>query len=168
MIIIVLYLIFYFILDGLVSNYLGFELLNLSYFKTIYIVVALVITYNYFNTPKKYLYIILLTGALFDIVYTNTFMLNIIIFLLIYYILTKLDYLIPNNLLTINLKSLVAIYSYHITTYIILLLTHYNSYTIKILLNILLRSSLMTIIYTTISYLLIKRIYWHYFERKIK
>ena len=108
MIIIVLYLIFSFILDGLVSNYLGFELLNLSYFKTIYIVVALVITYNYFNTPKKYLYIILLTGALFDIVYTNTFMLNIIIFLLIYYILTKLDYLIPNNLLTINLKSLVS------------------------------------------------------------
>ncbi len=168
MIVIIIYLIISFLLDSIISLYIPASLTTLSYFKTIYTLVSLVVIFNYFENSKKYLIIAIILGALFDTVYTNTFLLNIVIFIVVYFLLTELDYIIPNNLFTINIKSLSALYTYHILTYIILLLTHYNSYSFSILLNILMKSTIMTIIYTTISYLLIKKIYWRHFDRKIK
>lgn len=168
MIVIIIYLIISFLLDSIISLYIPASLTTLSYFKTIYTLVSLVVIFNYFENSKKYLIIAIIIGALFDTVYTNTFLLNIVIFIVDYFLLTELDYIIPNNLFTINIKSLSALYTYHILTYIILLLTHYNSYSFSILLNILMKSTIMTIIYTTISYLLIKKIYWRHFDRKIK
>ncbi len=168
MIVIIIYLIISFLLDSIISLYIPASLTTLSYFKTIYTLVSLVVIFNYFENSKKYLIITIILGALFDTVYTNTFLLNIVIFIVVYFLLTELDYIIPNNLFTINIKSLSALYTYHILTYIILLLTHYNSYSFSILLNILMKSTIMTIIYTTISYLLIKKIYWRHFDRKIK
>lgn len=168
MITIILYLIVSFSLDSLISTYISSNLTELSYLTTIYTVISLVIIYNYFENPKKYLLIAIILGFLFDIVYTNTFLLNIVIFLLIYLLLKQLDYLMPNNIFTINIKSLASIYTYHITTYIILLLTHYNSYSLKIFGSILLKSTIMTIIYTTISYVFIKKIYYKFSDKKIK
>lgn len=168
MIVIIIYLIISFLLDSIISLYIPASLTTLSYFKTIYTLVSLVVIFNYFENSKKYLIIAIILGALFDTVYTNTFLLNIVIFIVVYFLLTELDYIIPNNLFTINIKSLSALYTYHILTYIILLLTHYNSYSFSILLNILMKSTIMTIIYTTISYLLIKKIYWRHFDHKIK
>lgn len=168
MILIISYLIFSFILDGVMSNYVSINLVDPSIFRTIYSIIAIVVIYDYFKDDRKYLYIILILGILFDIVYTNTFILNIFIFIIIYFILKKLDYLLPNNILTINIKSLIVVYSYHIITYIILLLIHYNTYNMKILSNILIKSTIMTIIYTTLSYLIIKKIYSKFYDRKIK
>ena len=159
MIVSIIYIIISFLLDGIMSNILPFNLVDPSYFKTIYSVISLVIIYNYFDNQKKYLSILIILGIFFDIVYTNTFILNIIVFLVIYIVLSNLDYVITTNIFTINLKSLVCIFTYHIITYIILLLANYNNYSIKLLGLILLRSIIMTIIYTTISYLLMNKIY---------
>ena len=168
MIIIIIYTIISFLLDGLISNYTAINLVDPSYLRTIYTIISLVIIYHYFDNQKKYLYILLILGLLFDIVYTNTFILNTTIFFIIYLILQKLDYLLPNNLLTINLKSLIAITTYHVLTYIILLLVNYNSYNLKLLFIILSRSIIMTIIYTTISYFIIKKIFSKKYDKKIK
>jgi len=159
MIIAVTYVIISFLLDSIMSNITAFNLVDPSWFKTIYSIVSLVIIYNYFDNQKKYLSILIVLGIFFDIVYTNTFILNIVVFFVIYLILSKLDYMITTNIFTINLKSIVCISSYHILTYIILLLANYNNYSIKLLGIILLRSLIMTIIYTTISYLLMNKIY---------
>ena len=159
MIIAIIYVIISFLLDGLMSNILPFNLVNPSYLKTIYSIISLVILYNYFDNKQKYLKILIILGIFFDIVYTNTFILNIIVFLVIYIILSLVDYMIPTNIITINIKSISCIFLYHILTYIILLLANYNSYSIKLLGIILLRSIIMTIIYTTISYLIMNKIY---------
>lgn len=159
MIVAIIYVIISFLLDGIISNIVPFNLVDPSYFKTIYSLISLVIIYNYFDNKKKYLSILVILGILFDIVYTNTFILNIIVFLTIYIILSNLDYLIPNNIITINIKSIICISMYHILTYIILLLANYNSYSIKLLFIIIIRSIIMTIIYTTISYLIMNKIY---------
>lgn len=155
----IIYVIFSFFLDSIMSNIFSFNLIDPSYFKTIYSVISLVIIYNYFDNHKKYLSILIIIGILFDIVYTNTFLLNIVIFIIIYLILSFLDYHIPTNTFTINIKSLACIFSYYILTYIILLLANYNNYNIKLLGIILLRSIIMTIIYTTISYFIMNKIY---------
>ena len=159
MIIAIIYVIISFLLDGLMSNLLPFNLVDPSYLKTIYSVISLVIIYNYFDNKQKYLKILIVLGIFFDIVYTNTFILNIVVFLVIYIILSIVDYIIPTNIITINIKSISCVSLYHILTYIILLLANYNSYDLKLLGIILLRSIIMTIIYTTISYLIMNKIY---------
>lgn len=159
MLVAIIYVIISFLLDGIISNIIPFNLVDPSYFKTIYSVISLVIIYNYFDNHQKYLTILIILGIFFDIIYTNTFILNIIVFLIIYIVLSNLDYIITTNIFTINLKSIVCISTYHITTYIILLLANYNNYSIKLLGLILIRSIIMTIIYTTISYLIMNKIY---------
>ena len=159
MIIAVTYVIISFLLDSIISNLIPFNLIDPSWFKTIYSIISLVILYNYFDNQNKYLSIVIILGIFFDIVYTNTFILNVIVFLIIYLILSRLDYVITTNIFTINLKSIVCISLYHILTYIILLLSNYNNYSIKLLGLILIRIIIMTIIYTTISYLLMNKIY---------
>ena len=159
MIIAVTYVIISFLIDSLMSNVFSFNLVDPSWFKTIYSVISLVILYNYFDNQKKYLSIVIILGMFFDIVYTNTFIVNVIVFLIIYFILSQLDYIITTNIFTINLKSITCISLYHILTYIILLLANYNNYSIKLLGIILLRSLIMTIIYTTISYLIMNKTY---------
>lgn len=168
MIIILIYIILSFTLDGLISTYLNANIIELSYLTTIFSIISIVIIYDYFENQKKYLLVTIIMAILFDIVYTNTFLLNVIIFIIIYLIIKQLDYYISNNIFTINIKSLVAIYTYHIMTFIILLLTHYNSYDMKIFLNIILKSAINTIIYTTISYLILKKVYYKFYEKKIK
>ena len=155
----VIYVIISFLLDSIMSNITPFNLINPSYFKTIYSIISLVILYNHFDNQKKYLSILIVLGIFFDIVYTNTFILNIIIFLCIYYVIIKLDYHITNNIFTINLKSIICISLYHILTYLILLLANYNHYDIKLLGLILVRSVIMTIIYTVVSYIIMEKIY---------
>ena len=164
MIVIIIYTVISFLLDGLVSNYLPSSITSISPLITIYSLISLIIIYNLLAEEKKYLKILFIIAILFDIVYTNTFILNIILFFIIYLFIKKINYYIPNNLFTINIKTILSIWLYHIFTYIIFILVNYNNYPIKILLTILYKSIIMTIIYTTISYILLGKIY----DKKIK
>ncbi len=168
MIILIIHLVISFILDGLLSNYISTNIINPSYFRTIYSVISLVVIFSYFDEHKKYLYILLILGSLFDIVYTNTFLLNIVIFFIIYLIINILNNYIPNNILTINLKSLLAILTYHLLSFLILTLANYHIYSINTLYIILYRSIIMTIIYTSISYLILRKIYYIIYDKKVK
>lgn len=168
MIVIIIYTIISFLLDGLLSNYMSINIIDPSYFRTIYSIISLVIIYNYFDNNTKYLKILLVLGMIFDIVYTNTFLLNVVLFLIIYLIIKKINIFIPNNIFTINLKSILSITIYHILSYLILLLSNYHNYSIRLLTLILSRSIIVTIIYTTISYLLLKKIYFKIYDKKIK
>lgn len=168
MIIIIIYTIISFLLDGLISNFISINIVDPSYFRTIYSVISLVISYHFFENDSKYLKILIIIGILFDIVYTNTFLLNVFIFTIIYLFIKKINIYISNNILTINLKTILAITIYHTLSYLILLLANYSNYSFNLLTMILLRSIIMTIIYTTISYLIIKKIYYKKYYKKIK
>ena len=168
MIIMVIYAVISFLLDGLLSNCFSTFIINPSYFRTIYSVVALVIMFNYFDNKSKYMYILVGLGVLFDIVYTNTFILNIVIFLVIYLFLNIMDYYLSNNVFTTNIKAILAILIYHTFSYLVFLLVHYQNYTSDLLALILVRSIIMTIIYTSISYLIIKKIYNKKYDKLIK
>ena len=168
MIITIIYMIFSFLMDGLISNYINTNILNPSYSLTIYSLIALIITYNYFENDKKYLYLLIVMGILFDIVYTNTLFLNVFLFLIIYLVTKKINYYIPNNLLTINIKSLIAVLLYHLITFILLVMANYYQYPFKLLGIIISRSIIMTIIYTSISYLILKKVFFKHYDKKIK
>lgn len=168
MIIVIIYMIISFMLDALISNFINMSITNPSIFNTIYSVIALVIIYNYFDDDNKYIKILLVLGILFDIVYTSTFLLNIFIFIVIYIVIKFINEYIPNNLFTINIKSLIAISLYHILSYLILMLVHYDYYSFKCLLLMIPKSIIMSVIYTSISYIMMKKIYFKKYTKKIK
>ncbi len=149
-------LIFSFLIQGISSNYLSSGLRNLSLFLTIYPIINLLILTPHFENNKKILLLVIVTGILVDTIYTNTFMLNACIFLAVFYVAKYFHFFFPYNLLTINISSLISIMLYHIINFLFLSIIRYDNYSIQILLSILSHSILMTIIYTSILYLIIE------------
>lgn len=159
MIISVIYLIISFLLEGIMSNIFPSTLSNISYFTTIYTIISLVIIYPYFNNDKKYFILIIVFGILFDMLYTSSIFINTFIFIIIG-IVTKILYnIFTENVFMTNIISYIGIVIYHVLSFIILLIVGYNDYNIMLLFNIIIHSIFMTIIYTSISYFIIKFIY---------
>ena len=77
------YLVVSFILENVMASIFPATLGNISYFTTIYTIIALVVIYPYFANEKKYYTLVIIFGALFDILYTSTLLLNVVFFLLI-------------------------------------------------------------------------------------
>ena len=159
MIISILYLVISFLLEGIMSNIFPSTLSNISYFTTIYVIIAFGIIYPYFDNDNKYYLLILIFGILFDVLYTSTFFINIFIFIIIGIIIKLLYNLFPENIFMTNIISYICIIIYHILSFIILVIVGYNDYNIMLLFNIIIHSIFMTIIYTSISYFIIKFMY---------
>lgn len=168
MIVMITYAVISFLLDGFISNYMNVGIIEPSYFRTIFSVISLVIMLYFFEDNKKYFYILIVIGILFDIVYTNTFLLNIFLFYVIYFILSKIDNFLSDNLFMVCIKSYLAIFLYHTLSYLILMIAEYQYYSIKLLWDILLHSIISTVIYSVFSYLIIKKIFYKRYDRKIR
>ena len=153
MIISIIYLVFSFLLEGIMSNIFPSTLSNISYFTTIYIIIS------YFDNDKKFFILIFIFGILFDILYTSTIFVNTFIFIIIGIVIKILYNILPGNVFMTNIISYVGIIIYHILSFIILMITGYGDYSIILLFNIIIHSIFMTIIYTSISYFIMKFMY---------
>ena len=156
------------IIQGIMSNYLGYTYTDLSLFSTIYVLIALLIIKPYFENEKKYLAILIIFGIIVDIVYTNTFILNTCVFVVVYYFSKAFHFLFPYNLFTINISNLLSIFLYHIISFLILLILGYDNYTIGVLIKILSHSSIMTILYTSFVYICVQFIHEKFQLKEIK
>ena len=159
MIISIIYLVVSFLLEGIMSNIFPSTLSNISYFTTIYIIISFAIIYPYFDNDKKFFILIFIFGILFDILYTSTIFVNTFIFIIIGIVIKILYNVLPENVFMTNIISYIGIIIYHILSFIILMITGYMDYSIILLFNIIIHSRFMTIIYTSISYFVIKFIY---------
>lgn len=168
MIISIIYLILSFILDNFMSNIFPSTLSSISYFTTIYIIISFVIIYPYFINEKKYYLLLIIFGLLFDILYTSTFVLNIVLFFIVGICIKILNNIFPENVLTTNLISIISIVIYHILSFIILSLMGSINYDFILLISIITHSIIMTIIYTTISYFFVKLIFNRFNIKQIK
>lgn len=168
MIISIIYLVLSFILDNFMSNIFPSTLSMVSFFTTIYIIISFVIIYPYFSNEKKYYILLIVFGILFDILYTSTFVINMVLFFVLGIVIKILNNVFPNNIITTNLISVIVISFYHIISFIILVLFGNIDYEITLLFNIIIRSVIMTIIYTSISYYVMKFIYNRFNVRHIK
>ena len=159
MIVSIIYIIISFILENIMSNIFITTLNNVSPFTTIYTIIALVVIYPYFASDKKYFLLVIIFGFLFDTIYTSTILLNLTIFLVISLLIKTLNNIISDNIIMTNIISLISVATYHILTFIILNIVTSKSYSIILLGKILTHSIIMTIIYTSISYIIIKYLY---------
>lgn len=149
-------LIFSSLIQGTISNYLGYTYFDLSMFSTIYILINLLVLRPYFENEKKYLVLLLISGIIVDIVYTNAFLFNTCLFVILYYFSKFFHFFFPYNLITINISNLLSIFSYHILTFLFLFVLKYDVFTVKMLFKILTHSIIMTILYTSFNYSIIQ------------
>lgn len=168
MIISAIYLIISFILDNFMSNIFPSTLTNISYFTTIYIIISLVVIYPYYVNEKKYHLLVIIFGLLFDILYTGTFVLNLVLFITIGIVIKLLNNVFPSNIFTMNVISFTSISVYHLLSFVILSLVSNISYDFMLLVNVVVHSILMTVIYTSVSYFVMKYIYGKFNIKQIK
>ncbi|MFA5603103.1 MAG: hypothetical protein WDA21_05210 [Bacilli bacterium] len=145
-----------FILDGLISGFIMPYYNNTAILFPMFSIVILSLIYPYFNNDdKSYLKLLLAFGLLYDITYTNTLFLNMTLFFLIG-ISIKLIYLvIPVNIISITITSVITISLYHLLNFIVLNIINYNNYNIKDLGYIISHSLIINIIYTIITFLIL-------------
>ena len=157
-----------FFIQGISSTIIGYTTQSISMFYTIYILITFLILYPHFENQKKFLLLLAIFGLLTDLIYANTFIFNTCLFYVIYKSNKIFHFLFPYNLFTVNISNLLGIYLYHTITFLFLVLLNFDNYSIVTLLNILLNSTLMTIIYTTIIYWIVNIIKQRFELKEVK
>lgn len=168
MLLLIIYVLFSFLLEGFMSNIFASSLTDVSYFTTIYTVISFVVIYPYFYNKKKYYILLIIFGILFDALYTSTFIVNVFIFLGIGFVIYLLNNILSDNIFMINIISIIAIITYHLLSFIILSIAGYANYSFLLLGRIIVHSIIMTIIYTSFSYLVIKTLFNRFDIKEIK
>ncbi len=152
MLISIIYLVISLFLEVIMSNFFSSTLSDASLFTTIYTIIGLVIIYPHFSNLKKYFLLTIFFGSLFGILYGCGFVFGLIIFLLIGLMIRFLYNVFPENVFMTNLISYISIFLYHLLSFVFLSVFSSISYSFMTLINILLGSIIMTIVYTSISY----------------
>lgn len=141
-------------LDGLLSVYTNISIFQIIYFKPMFTITSLIFIYfNYKKNEKKYYKICMITGIFYDLIFTNTFPLNTLIFPTIG-LITHIIYKYLDNTLTNEIFIFIVMISlYRVLTFVILSLINYLSFS---LLN--LSNNFMSILVTNLFYYLILHI----------
>ena len=168
MLLLIIYVLFSFLLEGFMSNIFASSLTDVSYFTTIYTVISFVVIYPYFYNKKKYYILLIIFGILFDALYTSPFIVTVFIFLGVGFVIYLLNNILSDNIFMINIISIIAIITYHLLSFIILSIAGYANYSFLLLGRIIVHSIIMTIIYTSLSYLIIKTLFNRFDIKEIK
>ena len=154
-----------FFLDGILSNLLTYS----TYLYPLCSLLSLVIIAPYFKKRciQKYFVYSAILGLLYDIVYTETLFLNMVLFFLIAVLIKLIYNLIKNTLLNTYIISLFIIICYRLSNYLIFLLIKYLSFNLKILFDSIINSLLLSFSYILIFFYLGRLIYKKSNEKKI-
>lgn len=156
------------LIQGGISNFLGYTTNELSAFSTIYVLIVLLILNPYFENKKKYFVLLIIFGLIIDITYTNTLLLNTCLFTICYFFSKMFHFFFPYNWITISISNTLSIFIYHIISFLFLTILGYDSYTFTTLLKILSHSVLMTVIYSNIIYTIVVLITSNFQLKEVK
>ena len=103
-----------FLIQSLMSNYFGYVFQGLSMFFTIYVLVNLLMLKPFYEDENKYIVLIVIVGIITDIMYSNIFMFNVCLFLLICYFAKRFYSIFPYNVVTISFCNILCMMIYHV------------------------------------------------------
>jgi len=150
------------------SMFLPYEINNLSILTPAFHIVSICLIYPYFNkNNKKYLLFLAIYGLIFDITITNTLFLNIIIFVIIGYILTKINKTIILSKVNVGFISIFLLTTYNIINFIFLKIVNYTNYQLKDLYYLIINSITLNFIYATLSFIILENISLKYKIKKL-
>ena len=146
-----------FMIDGILTNFLPYEVGNLSLFTPLTTIVALIICYAFFYRKEKNYYILaFIVGILYDIFYTNLLFLDGFIFLIISFFITKIYKISGFNFIWILIDILISIIIYECSIALVILIFNLVPMSFNRLLYKIGHSIIFNIIYGEILYFIIK------------
>lgn len=151
-----------FILEAFVSNIVSLN----GLFMPLFTLMSLIIIFPYFNENiKPYLITSFIIGVFYDIIYTNTVVIHGILFLLIAFLIIRLNVVFSSNWINVMIMALVCIIAYRIASFSILVITNTIPLNFIVLLKSIYQSILLNLIYVVLAFLITDHIS---FKLKIK
>lgn len=147
------------ILDGILSNILPFMVNNLSLFTPLLTIISIFLIYPFYQKKEKEYYLtIIITGIVYDLLYTNLLFYNTIIFLILSLITKYIYKKYEVNYLNIIIQIILLITSYELINAIIILLFNLVPVTINKLVYKITHSLILNIVYSEIILLIINKL----------
>jgi len=151
----VIVLIISFILDNLISNFIPLN----SVLVPLFTIMSLIIIYPYFTNHKnKYLLACFIVGICYDLIYTNTIVIHGFLFLLLGFIITRMNLLLANNFINVVIMGIILIVVYRSLTYGLILITANASFDLFNLFRSIYSSLIMNIFFVSIAYIITDKI----------
>ena len=142
--------IFSFFLESIVSNFVS---INSQLFLPLFSIVALVIIYPYLKKERSsYFKIAAVLGFFYDVVYTDTLSVNLILFVFTAYFIEKINYALSNNYFNVAIITGLAITFYRVITFLVLVIIGYLPFSWYALFLGITSSLLLNMIYAIILY----------------
>lgn len=150
------------VLESALSIYLK------SPFLPLFSLTSLVILYPFFNNKdQKFIVFASLYGLFYDIVMTDTLLLNFLAFLIIGIFIVYINQFLTNNFLLVMLITSLVIIAYRMIILLILFLIGYSPFNMSLLTSSITSSLLANVIYAFMFYLIFDFISRKYHINKI-
>lgn len=144
------------LLDGFLTNILPYTVENLSLLTPSLTLISLLLIYPFYRKKEmKYTILILITGVIYDLLYTNLLFFNAILF---YIDIRIMQYIYKNyeiNYFTIIINTIIAITTYEVLQVIIISIYNLYPITLYSLVYKIKSSLLLNIIYAELIYFII-------------
>ena len=161
MIVSIILIVISFCLDGILTNFLPYEVGNLSLFTPLTTLVCLLVLYNLFHDNHKdrqYLIMSAIVGFLYDLFYTNLLFFNCLLFLLLAYLNIIFYKQFGDGYIKILVNVLVMIILYELLTAICIISLNLVPMSIERILYKIGHSLIFNLIYAEVLYIILKLI----------
>ena len=143
------------LLESIVSNLLPMG----TFFNPLFSLVALVLIYPYFNNDDlRYIKYCGILGLIYDLIFTNTLFLNMMIFMVIGLLIKLINITLSNNFINVMLITAINIIVYLILTYLILSIVGYKTFDFNYMFSTITKYLLLNIVYSFIIYIVTDKI----------
>lgn len=143
-----------FILEGVLTNIINMNLILLPLFT----IVSLVITYPYIKNNYKFIIISIIIGLLYDIAYTNSLFINTFTFTLCSLLIIFIDKFIKESFIGRMFINIFMIIIFKTLSYLLLFIFSFIKFDYNILINGIISSLILNIIYGLLLYFICDRI----------
>ena len=165
-----IYLFISIILDIITSNIITTTYQNINYFFPMILVSSIPITYSLIKNKKIFLIILIILGLIYDLLYSDIFLINTYYFILYYLFLHVFYQNRKTNYFNIILISVLGFIIYDIYVFLILILLDYSYFEIEYLYYKIFHSFILNFLYVIISIIILKSRIFSYkkHRRKVK
>lgn len=154
--------------DGILTNLLPYTIDSLSLFTPLLTIVSLILIYPFYQKKLNSYYLVsLITGLIYDLLYTNLLFLNSILFLFLAFIIKYLYNNLEINYLNIILYTIILIAIYESSQALLLIVFNIVPITFSKLIYKIVHSLLLNIMYTEIIYLIVSHLPKRYLKINI-
>lgn len=150
--------VFSFLLDGILSNFLPFMVGRLSFFTPLFTVMSVFLIYPFYKKKEKHKYFLTIgiVGIIYDLAFTNLLFFHMILFLLLGLLTIFFYRYLDTNFLMILIESVLIISVYQILSSLFFILFQVVPISFDDFLYLLEHTLLINVLYGEFVFLMIK------------